>query len=234
MAGVEIACTGSYLTDLPESFTRDDLARSSVQIQAGGLMCEARKINWAASRSYDAVAETPEESWWTAWQLEHGRFARYQERLHRSMSVELLASCSALRGSKPDALWVLRNLTTQEYVLCKPGDGLQGQRGIVHCDDGRVKLRVDDVLLMRICWTRTPDERQGLEIFPGKWAGHCFDIVQWEQLDGVEGWYNCTREVLDEARVLAEKVLSSNKMKKIFPKGMATSKSRPRKRKFKA
>src|SRR5947207_15156695 len=32
MAGVEIACTGSYLHDLPESFEKDDLATSSVTL----------------------------------------------------------------------------------------------------------------------------------------------------------------------------------------------------------
>ena len=51
-AGSEIACTGTYLTNLPPSFDKDDLALKSVSIIDGGQMrtTVARKINWAALR----------------------------------------------------------------------------------------------------------------------------------------------------------------------------------------
>jgi hypothetical protein len=219
MAGLEIACTGSYLTNLPESFVKDELAKSSVEISEWGYMCEARKINWAAIISYDSVDVTPKEKWWTAWQLQHGRLARFSGRAHRRMGVELLAYCSELRGSSQDALWVLRNLTTREYVRYRPGDGLRELCGLVDCEDSQVKVRIEDVLLMRICWTsvRTwEDDEKELGICPRKWAGHCFDIVPWEQLDGLEGWTGCTTERLDEARVLAEKILPRDKVEKVF------------------
>jgi hypothetical protein len=207
MAGVELACTGTYLIDLPESFAQGELARSSVEIWRGGYMCEARKVNWAAVEGYDAVEETPEEAWRFAWKA-HAELASFPARLARKLGVEFLGRCSALRGSSPDALWVLRNLTTREYVRCRPGEGPMEKRGFVDCEDGRVKVRVDDVLLLRICWTKVGDwdDQEGLGIYRGQWAGHCFDIVMWERLDGVEGWRDCTGEVLDQARMAAEKL----------------------------
>jgi hypothetical protein len=208
MAGIEIACTGTYLTDLPESFANDGLAKSSVKIWQWGSRCEARRINWAASRSYDVVDETPEEGWHAAWKAHKGLMASFPARQARKMSAEFLARCSALRASSPDALWVLRNLTTREYVRCRPGKGTIEGRGLVDCKDGSVKVRIDDVLLMRICWTRLAvwEDTQELGIFRGKWAGHCFDIVPWERLDDRDGWRDCTDEVVEQARFVAEKI----------------------------
>jgi hypothetical protein len=225
MAGVELACTGSYLTDLPESFAKGDLAKSSVELWLGGYMCEARKINWAALRAYDAVKETPEEAWQFAWKA-HAELENFPARLARKLGVEFLGRCSALRGSSPDALWVLRNLTTREYVRCRPGEVPMGAKGLVDCEDGKVKVRVDDVLLLRICWSKLDvwEDRQGLGIYRGKWAGHCFDIVPWEKLDGDKGWMDCTDEVLEQAREVAEKML---------PKGSASLTPWSRKRKSK-
>lgn len=208
MAGVEIACTGSYLLDLPPSFAQGDLAKSSVVIWDGGFMCEARKINWAATSSYDAVQETPEEAWRAVWMEQDGHLACFPPGAARKMSADFAANCSALRGASPDALWVLRNLTTREYVRCRPGEGPLERRGFVDCKDGTVKVRVDDVLLLRICWTKVEawDDMEELGIFRGEWAGHCFDIVPWERLDGDKGWRDCTDEVLEQARDVEEKM----------------------------
>jgi hypothetical protein len=209
MAGVEIACTGTYLRDLPVSFAQNELAKSTVEIWPGGYMCEARKINWAAAGSYDAVDETPEEVWRAAWKAYEGVSAIGPVRLARRMNVEFLARCFVLRGSSPDALWVLRNLTTREYVRCRPGEGPMEMRGCVDCSDGRVKVRVDDVLLLRICWTKLEswDDREELGIYRGPWAGHCFDIVPREQLGRGHGWRDCTDEVLKQARDVTEKMV---------------------------
>lgn len=50
---MELAYTGTNLIDLPASFTRDDLAKSSVPLESTSGMCEARKINWAAISFYE-------------------------------------------------------------------------------------------------------------------------------------------------------------------------------------
>jgi hypothetical protein len=123
----------------------------------------------------------------------------FPARLAKTLEVEFLGRCDALRGQGPDALWVLRDLTTREFVRCRPGESPRGVRGYVDCGDGRVKVRVDDVLLLRICWTtvRGEDDREGLGIYRGKWAGHCFDIVPWEWLEREEGWRDCMEEVVE-------------------------------------
>lgn len=172
-------------------------------------MCAARKINWAAVSVYEVVKESAEEVWRATWRAHPELWESFPARLARSLGAEFLGRCDALRGEGLDALWVLRDLTTREFVRCRPGKGPGGVRGYVDCGDARVKVRVDDILLLRICWTRVGhwDDREGLGIFRGKWAGHCFDIVPWEKLDGEEGWRDCTEEVVEQAQEVAEKML---------------------------
>jgi hypothetical protein len=103
---------------------------------------------------------------------------------------------------------VLRDLTTKEFVRCRPREGPRGAQGLVDYRDRRFKLKVDGVLLLRICWTKVRDWYDGekLGIFQRKWAGHCFDILPWERLDGEEGWRDCTNEVVEQAKEVAEKM----------------------------
>lgn len=114
LAGVEIACTGTYLTDLPESFAKDDLASSSIQMYTylGRHTCEARKINWGAFSSYDAIPD-PQNDWWAAWQAHETQIlsAGISSTLAGEMAAQLLTTCSPHCAS-PDAPWVLRDLTT--------------------------------------------------------------------------------------------------------------------------
>ncbi|KAL8691228.1 MAG: hypothetical protein Q9218_003504 [Villophora microphyllina] len=70
-AGMEIACTGTYLTVLPPSFTETGLAPKNVVYEptqgfAGGRgrygrrgMCEARKWNWSALSNYETDEDVP-------------------------------------------------------------------------------------------------------------------------------------------------------------------------------
>jgi hypothetical protein len=208
LAGVELACTGTYLTDLPQPFAQNDLAKSSVQIWPGGNMCEARKINWAAVSVYEVIPETAEEVWRATWKAHPELFKGFSAKLARRLGWEFLGRFDALRGERPDALWALRDLTTREFVRCRPGEGPGGARGLVDCRDRSLKLRVDDVLLLRISWTKVRDwdDWEKLGIFRGKWAGHCFDIVPWERLDGEEGWRDCTDEIVEQAKEVAEKM----------------------------
>jgi hypothetical protein len=213
LAGVELACIGTYLTDLPELFAQNDLAKSSVPAWYVEYMCEARRINWAAVSVYGAIeetAETAEERWKAAWKsAKADLLVGFDGRLAGKLGAEFAGKCDTIRGEGPDALWVLRNLTTREFVRCMPGKGPGGIRGYVDCGDRRIKVRVDDVLLLRICWTKVTDwgNRESLGIYRGKWAGHCFDIVPWGRLDGEEGWRDCTEEVVEQAKEVLEKML---------------------------
>jgi len=67
-----LACTGTYLTDLPEAFEKGSLFHSSVKGWGGGPltpsgdMCLARTINWAAFTQYGPVPEDAEVGWGAA------------------------------------------------------------------------------------------------------------------------------------------------------------------------
>jgi len=68
------------------------------------------------------------------------------------MSDELFSVSSRMRHSSVDAPWILLNLTTEEYVRCRPGSDSPNRRGYVDHED-TPWLRFDGVVLMRICWT---------------------------------------------------------------------------------
>jgi hypothetical protein len=92
----------------------------------------------------------------------------------------------------------------KEFVRCRPREGPRGAQGLVDYRDRRFKLKVDGVLLLRICWTKVRDWYDGekLGIFQRKWAGHCFDILPWERLDGEEGWRDCQMRLWSKLRRL--------------------------------
>ena len=103
------------------------------------------------------------------------------------MKLEEDVSCSKLfpnLTSKGQG-WVLRNQTTKEYVhICASSEFKEDY--VVDVSSTR-RLRLDDVLIMRICWTtrlgyeEKEDVKKGLYLYRGKWAGHRFDIVMPEE-----------------------------------------------------
>ena len=210
LAGVEIACTGTYLTDLPKPFVKDDLFKSSVRQTFRRGMCEARRINWAAREEYNAIDENPEETWRTAFEAHNLTTAGIPGSVAMKMAGQFACTCSMPGGSDPDALWALRNLTTKEFVRCRPGTAFKGKHGYVDHPD-MPQLRVDDVLLLRICWTKFHPRRDSkvLRFRCGAWAGHCFDIVPIEEASTVpraDGWKDRTDEVVREAMTVSEAI----------------------------
>jgi hypothetical protein len=207
LAGTEITCTGSYLTDLPESFAKNDMILSTLQPWPHRYMCSARVINRSASRNYEVLDQEDSEDMWIAAMNVHDTVAAGIPNVTvEKMAAELIGMCSALRGHSPDALWILRNLNTHEYIRCRPGSGPKDKRGFV--DHPRVKLRIDDALLLRIYWTsrfreyRSWKDPEPLGTCRGKWAGHSFDIVLLEQAD-VNGWKDATDSIVRQARTVA-------------------------------
>lgn len=207
LAGMDIACTGSYLTDFPESFAKDNTILSTILPWRYHSSCTARLINWNAARTFQALDQEDSEDLWVAAMNIHGTVAAGIPKITiEKMTAELIGMCSALRGHSPDALWILRNLKTQEYIRCRPGSGPKDKRGLI--DHPKVKLRIDDALLLRICWTsrfrecRSWKDPEALGICHGKWAGHAFDIVLLEQAD-VNGWKDVTDSIVRQARAVA-------------------------------
>lgn len=205
-AGVELACTGTYLTDLPNSFAEDNLAKSTVQIHhKSPCMLLARRINSAAIRSYDAPSEDPETAWQSKFEALRGAYRDIPEAQLKKMGDELRIATSNFCSESFNASWILRNLSTKEYVRCRPRACPGVTRGYVDYPEGHW-LCLDDVLLMRICWTGEVswnDKDDLIVSRRGKWAGHCFDIVALgggEILSVGSGeWIDVTKDVVSEA-----------------------------------
>ncbi|KAL7273056.1 hypothetical protein RUND412_004114 [Rhizina undulata] len=110
-----------------------------------------------------------------------------------------------------DRHWILRNLTTREYVSSKP---IALKPEYIH---GPVIdfLGFEHVILSRICWSLaagdTDNERR---IFRGVWAGHCFNITTLKVLEqGMKretGWKDVGEEVAEELAKLWESEFGSN------------------------
>ena len=214
-AGTEIACTSTHLVDLPPSFEKDKLALKSVPhvSLSGGRMVPARRINWAAVGAFRRPDEEPERAWLAAFKAMTGNGCTMPKSFARSSAQkreELISVSSNIKLSCLYAPWRLRNLTTNEFVRCHPRSASPEKRGYVDHPEAPW-LRVDDVILMRICWTSPSGGDTGLDFDHGPWAGHCFDIVKVQAGEPVipDGWHDVTNEIVAEARKLQEKVEAS-------------------------
>ncbi|EGE06604.1 hypothetical protein TEQG_05602 [Trichophyton equinum CBS 127.97] len=107
----------------------------------------------------------------------------------------------------PGAEWILRNITTKEYV-CKPKHG----------------LGLGDVILFKASWSSKPpvgiQVNVGAPVHRGAWAGHRFEIVQLEHhkremmaemtaetsagSSTEKPWTDVTTEVIDELEEMWE------------------------------
>ena len=218
-ANTPIACTGTYLTSLPPVFERDnpDPGRSPriiSQITQNGIrsqfsyidrMCWARKFNWAAvSEHRKAESPSHESSAWTRALHKHLATVKVSAPAVRQMEEDI--SYEQLFAST-DSNWLLRNLTAHEFVRCKAPMG--GKMAHVDHPDSEW-IRIDDVLMMRICWSRITRWASAEEQLPeawkfGPWAGHSFEIVPQQEQTGLtagEGreWRDVTLEVVKQAR----------------------------------
>ena len=97
-----------------------------------------------------------------------------------------------------DQPWILRNLTTQEYVR---SEAIAIKPEYIHGPkiDG---LGFGEVVLSRICWSTNADCGMNTDIHRGVWAGHRFDITTLDRhkqgcLEGTE-WKDVSEEVANE------------------------------------
>ena len=206
-AGSEIACIGSYLPRLPPSFKKYDSALNSLSVR----ICTSRMTELAALRDFTSPGKDDEQEWRAAFNNHATNQTNIPKTRLAQMSKDLLFVASTIGSSPADAPWILRNLTTKEFVRCLPRADSQGRRGYI--DHPEIKgLRVDDVLMMRIRWTNrlhTPCS--------GQWAGHSFDIVA---LDGNrsaigEAWVDVTVAIVEEARKHLEPLSKDMKRQKM-------------------
>lgn len=231
-ASAEIACTGTYLKDLPEPFEKDNLAMNSVLARVERIqMPAARRFNWSAWAEFAEPEENPRDAWRSALYF-HRDTADVPDacwpRLEEDILCDYLFPTSTSFLAEGRLGWVLRNLTTKEYVRLR-------RRSSEHCKGGDCSvvddasapwLRLDDVLIMRICWTSVPSPRpdfeRSLDFHRGKWAGHRFEVVMREdpasvsdsadsaEADDEGHWKDITADIVSEARELRRKIRSSH------------------------
>ena len=214
-ANTPIACTGTYLTDLPPEFAKDYPEPPKPNLSTTGRygyldrMCWARKFNWAARSGYRQVHSPGSESQgWTTTLRKHLATMKVSALIMYQMEQDI--AYEQLFASANPHSWVLRNLTTHEFVRCQAPSA--GELAHVDYPDSEW-IRVDDVLIMRICWS-IGDRRVLYKISPlevsrrGPWAGHSFEIVALQQkemelmVDGEESWKDVTVKIVKEARRL--------------------------------
>lgn len=111
-----------------------------------------------------------------------------------------------MMGLKPEILefyprnqrWILRNLTTREYVR---GEVIALKDEFIHGPQIEI-FGFAEVLISRICWSTEPEKIGGADnITRGKWAGHRFDItpLAWlKEKHGGEGWKDVSNDILRE------------------------------------
>lgn len=204
---------GTYLIDLPASFEKDDLANATVGYTTGGEMCIARRINYAAMRSYEPAPLDPERQWTQVFDDEVSATTARDLQIYRCAREELRQAASQVPKYLLEETWILRNLTSKEYVRCRAGSG--NRKGIVsHVSLPENKpLFLDDVLMMRLCWTLPPEtDERNTGLARGTWAGHCFDIVHLgcgdEALLRQEKWSDVTEQVCVQAKELKKRLES--------------------------
>ncbi|UKZ64207.1 uncharacterized protein TrAtP1_005428 [Trichoderma atroviride] len=118
----------------------------------------------------------------------------------------LIKSCDIYRDYFPrDQPWVLRNLTTKEFVRAEAiALKLEFIKG-PHI----VGLGFGEVLLSRISWTSAAlDIEDPANVGRGIWAGHCFDITTLTRHErkttGDAEWTDVSDEVVTEIAIIWE------------------------------
>ena len=165
----------------------------------------------------------PELEWWKAFQMLFPP-PRWPSQGDTRLLQELRAASSGLPKSSPLHVWALRNLTTRQYVRCYRK--LSNRQTWVETDRrfpilkvrGNItneRLSVEDVLMMRFCHflprhrTRFAASFSGSPVLEELWAGHRFDIVQFQGQELSDaGFSDITVEVVEGAFQLFERMYS--------------------------
>ncbi|KAL8633178.1 hypothetical protein Q9189_001078 [Teloschistes chrysophthalmus] len=207
----EIACIGDYVTRLPPDFTETGLAP---------------KITWTG-RSYQRQNLPETRTWNCSARANHeedkGVFGREvclevfdsktgdpkercDEVIIRKVR-QILSSITAPAGTigyRPVTGWILRNLTRRKFVKLLPPRTDGKKKVVVPClvdhHLGEEKVKLNDALLMRICWTTNGYQRAVRWKNSDCWAGDRFEIVHRAQdVVSEEGWKDVTEQVASEA-----------------------------------
>ncbi|KAE8442816.1 hypothetical protein EG329_002788 [Mollisiaceae sp. DMI_Dod_QoI] len=195
-AGKKIALLGSWSTSLPESFSQNNLASNIIE-----------DAEWPITRHLSRTLFCLIESEGTALRTTKTREASLMNTVDQYLAQcripewrwkEMKEQLKCPELFPLDREWVLRNLTTREYVSASY------TVGVIRA----TKIRLVDALLSKIGWSDNlswSDQKFDEDGWAGQWAGHCFDIVTKEvqvKEGGSEAWKNVTDDVVRQAEML--------------------------------
>lgn len=194
-AGVEIAKIGDRLRDLPTGFKEGDLFASSVNLDnvpyfgfSGHSI--ANRLFKGAHYQYARVSASPQAQWSAALKPHLATHLRPR-------TMELFSAASPIPQAVLMKLWVLRNLTTKDYIRCR--FDIDTQRAFV--ETKLLRLSIEDALELRFCWPSNLDVPPHSDTGSGLWAGNAFDIVLAAEEVPImkgEGWLDITEGIVKE------------------------------------
>lgn len=222
-AGVPLLCTGTWLEDLPpamyERFSEElesqkryrkfmsehlpppvGIGRGSHRRWYGP--CPARVWNSDAVSEYDEALMMPSREWINEWRelVAGAKLPTYMLATMWDALTDVAGSFAQETTGIQD--WLLRNLTTKQYVRLNTKSASSGSSEVpeVHVAGARW-LSIDQALLLRICWGSAEYRHSGndyaVAMSRGKWAGHCFDIVAAQNVT-VKGWDDVTEQIVHD------------------------------------
>lgn len=198
-AGLEIAKIGERLTDLPINFMRDSLFASSIEIldphalQSPFSSLTARRLYDSACERYKPAAPYPHQQWMVA-------FTTHRNQSSETCKLDFFSALNPILRKTLMKAWLLRNLTTKEYIRCR--FDIESQRAFV--ETWELRLSIEDALELRFRWPSSSNEPPHKGTGRDIWAGHCFDIVlATKEIPGMglEGWRNVTEVVVKDAKM---------------------------------
>lgn len=216
-ANTPLVCTGTHLSDLPETIHKlfPSLKEEEEYLQAlrpqpgqgmrsGPGMSPARRWNWNAVDTYEDVSITNADKWLGALDaLTSDSYAGVPSDVKKILRKGLKLILAASRP-KPRSPWLLRDHNTQQYVhlKCAFNGAMEPQLHVKRLP----WLTLDKTLLIRISWTSLLPTHQytptTMKVLRGQWAGHRFDVIQAseDERPGMKGWQDITAEVHEEGR----------------------------------
>jgi hypothetical protein len=217
LAGTSLICIGHYLEldDFPPGMTwqsamEPKMAALRKQLDddgedgRGSLYDVADHFSVLAQPSGSFVTKSMSAAQLSAFRISITKLPRTNQ---KDLNLLLDFDHRRFYPNSPD--WILRNLTTKEYV----------PRSVVafhENDTGPFAARgvgLGDALLTRICWSSDPScalraawsmdpavVQRAWDMTRGAWAGHRFDITLLDAVEGKEehGWTDVSQSVVEE------------------------------------
>ena len=204
LAGAEIACLGTHVTELPESFSEDGLALSSIPPDSERCtqwQCWPVIFRGAVENNFEQLY-THREEWLRAFSFYDKEQTGLSEDACTRLSTDI-NQCLKTAFDIPKTGLVLRNLVVKQFIRCCRRE----IKGEMHCyvDHPKHKnFRIEDIILLHISWSQTSAsmrDRDTYRLMTGEWAGHSLDIVRLEEnmVSAGSAWLDITNETILEA-----------------------------------